>query len=125
MVDKEKLIKTIIDCVYNVRLQLGPGFLESVYKNALVLELKKHDITCKVEYPVNVYYDETVVGEFKIDLLVENSVILELKVVNNLVAAHEVQLVNYLTALHIDDGLLINFGAPKLEIKRKYRLYRH
>jgi len=78
-----------------------------------------------VEYPVNVYYDETVVGEFKIDLLVENSVILELKAVNNLVAAHEVQLVNYLTALHIDDGLLINFGAPKLEIKRKYRLYRH
>ena len=125
MVDKEKLIKTIIDCVYNVRLQLGPGFLESVYKNALVLELKKHDIICKVEYPVNVYYDETVVGEFKIDLLVENSVILELKAVNNLVAAHEVQLVNYLTALHIDDGLLINFGAPKLEIKRKYRLCRH
>ena len=123
--DKEKLIKTIIDSAYNVRLQLGPGFLESVYKNALVLELEKHDITCETEYPVNVYYDETVVGEFRIDLFVEKSVIVELKAVNNLVAAHEVQLVNYLTALHVDDGLLINFGAPKLEIKRKYRLYRH
>ena len=122
--DVEKLIKTIIDCAYNVRLQLGPGFLESVYKNALVLELKKHDIDCELEYPVNVFYDDTVVGEFRIDLIVEKTVIVELKAVNNLVSAHEVQLVNYLTATQVDNGLLINFGAPKLEIKRKYRLYR-
>lgn len=92
--DVEKLIKAIIDSAYNVRLQLGPGFLESVYKNALMLELKKHDIDCESEYPVNV------------------------------MSAHEVQLVNYLTATQVDNGLLINFGAPKLEIKRKYRLYR-
>ena len=122
--DVEKLIKTIIDCAYNVRLQLGPGFLESVYKNALVLELKKHDIDSESEYPVNVFYDDTVVGEFRIDLIVEKTVIVELKAVNNLVSAHEVQLVNYLTATQVDNGLLINFGAPKLEIKRKYRLYR-
>ena len=122
--DVEKLIKTIIDCAYNVRLQLGPGFLESVYKNALVLELKKHDIDCESEYPVNVFYDDTVVGEFRIDLIVEKTVIVELKAVNNLMSAHEVQLVNYLTATEVDNGLLINFGAPKLEIKRKYRLYR-
>jgi GxxExxY protein len=122
--DVEKLIKTIIDCAYNVRLQLGPGFLESVYKNALVLELKKHDIDCELEYPVNVFYDDTVVGEFRIDLIVEKTVIVELKAVNNLMSAHEVQLVNYLTATQVDNGLLINFGAPKLEIKRKYRLYR-
>ena len=122
--DVEKLIKTIIDSAYSVRLQLGPGFLESVYKNALVLELKKHDIDCELEYPVNVFYDDTVVGEFRIDLIVEKTVIVELKAVNNLMSAHEVQLVNYLTATQVDNGLLINFGAPKLEIKRKYRLYR-
>ena len=122
--DVEKLIKTIIDSAYNVRLQLGPGFLESVYKNALVLELSKLGVACESEYPVNVFYDDTVVGEFRIDLIVEKTVIVELKAVNNLMSAHEVQLVNYLTATQVDNGLLINFGAPKLEIKRKYRLYR-
>ena len=122
--DVEKLIKTIIDSAYNVRLQLGSGFLESVYKNALVLELAKQGVACESEYPVNVFYDDTVVGEFRIDLIVEKTVIVELKAVNNLMSAHEVQLVNYLTATQVDNGLLINFGAPKLGIKRKYRLYR-
>ena len=72
---------------------------------------------------INVYYDNTVVGEFRADLLVEKRVIMELKTVQTLNTAHEVQLVNYLTATHIDNGLLINFGASRLEVKRKYRLY--
>ena len=112
--DLEKLIKTIIECAYEVRLALGVGFLESVYQKAMVLELKKHQIDAVAEYPINVYYDDTVVGEFRADLLVEECVILELKAV----------LVNYLSATHIDNGLLINFGAPKLEIKRKFRQYK-
>ncbi len=107
--DLEKLIKTIIECAYEVRLVLGVGFLESVYQKALLLELKKHQIDAIAEYPINVYYDDTVVGEFRADLLVEKCVIIEL--------------VNYLSATHIDNGLLINFGAPKLEIKRKFRQY--
>jgi len=122
--DREELITTIIDCAVQVRKVLGPGFLESVYKNALILELKKYDLECSSEYPINVYYDNTVVGEFRADLIIEKSVIVELKAVNNIVSAHEVQLVNYLSATHIDNGLLINFGASKLEIKRKYRVYR-
>ena len=122
--DREELITTIIDCAVQVRKVLGPGFLESVYKNALILELKKYDLECSSEYPINVYYDNTVVGEFRADLIIEKSVIVELKAVNNIVPAHEVQLVNYLSATHIDNGLLINFGASKLEIKRKYRVYR-
>ena len=122
--DREELITTIIDCAVQVRKVLGPGFLESVYKNALILELKKYDLECSSEYPINVYYDDTVVGEFRADLIIEKSVIVELKAVNNIVQAHEVQLVNYLSATHIDNGLLINFGASKLEIKRKYRVYR-
>ena len=104
--DLEKLIKTIIECAYEVRLALGVGFLESVYQKAMVLELKKHQIDAVAEYPINVYYDDTVVGEFRADLLVEECVIL------------------YLSATHIDNGLLINFGAPKLEIKRKFRQYK-
>ena len=122
--DIEELISTIIECAYNVRLQLGPGFLESVYKNALILELGKNDIACESEYPINVMYDDVVVGEFRADLIVEKKVIIELKAVSNIVAAHEVQLVNYLSATYIDNGLLINFGASKLEVKRKYRIYR-
>ena len=122
--DVEELISIIIDSAYQVRKVLGPGFLESVYKNALILELKKHEIRCSPEYPINVYYNDTIVGEFRADLIVEESVIIELKAVNNIVSAHEVQLVNYLSATHIDNGLLINFGAPKLEIKRKYCVYR-
>ena len=120
----EELIKKIISSAYNVRIELGPGFLEPVYKNALILELGKNDIACESEYPINVMYDDVVVGEFRADLIVEKKVIIELKAVSNIVAAHEVQLVNYLSATHIDNGLLINFGASKLEVKRKYRIYR-
>ena len=72
---------------------------------------------------MNVYYEDEVVGEFRADMIVDHRVIVELKAVNNLASAHEVQLVNYLTATQLDNGLLINFGAPKLEIKRKYRIY--
>lgn len=121
--DIEELITEIIDCAYQVRKVLGPGFLESVYQKALVLELQNHQIDSEIECPINVYYKDTVVGEFRADLLVENSVIIELKAVNNLLPAHEVQLVNYLTATQIDNGLLINFGASRLEVKRKYRTY--
>lgn len=90
----------------------------------MILELGKNDIACESEYPINVMYDDVVVGEFRADLIVEKKVIIELKAVSNIVAAHEVQLVNYLSATHIDNGLLINFGASKLEVKRKYRIYR-
>ena len=74
--------------------------------------------------PINVYYDHVLVGEFKADLVVENKLILELKAVGSLHIAHEVQLVNYLTATGVDDGLLINFGSEEIQFKRKFRLYR-
>ena len=73
---------------------------------------------------MNVYYKDEVVGEFRADMIVDHRVIVELKAVNSLTSAHEVQLVNYLTATRLDNGLLINFGAPKIEIKRKYRIYK-
>ena len=122
--DIERLIKIIIECAYQVRMELGQGFLESVYQNALGIELANHNIPYHKEYPLNVFYKDEVVGEFRADMLVDNRVVIELKAVSNLVSAHEVQLVNYLHATRLDHGLLINFGAPKIEIKRKYRLYK-
>ncbi len=121
----ESLVKKVIQSAYNVRLQLPAGFLESVYQKALLIELEKNGISAKDEVPINVYYDECVVGEFRADIVIENKIIVELKAVQNLSLIHEAQLVNYLTATKIDCGLLINFGGERIEIKRKFRTYRH
>lgn len=121
----ESLVKKVIQSAYNVRLQLPAGFLESVYQKALLIELEKNGISAKGEVPINVYYDECVVGEFRADIVIENKIIIELKAVQNLSLIHETQLVNYLTATKIDCGLLINFGGERIEIKRKFRTYRH
>ena len=120
----EDLIRQVMNCAVNIRRQLGPGYLEGVYKNAMLVELRKWKLDYEVEKPINVYYEGILVGEFKADIVVEKLLILELKAVNSLHIAHEVQLVNYLTATGIDNGLLINFGAEELQIKRKYRIYR-
>lgn len=122
--DVEMLIKTLMACSANIRSKLGPGYLESVYKNAMLVELQKKGLAYEVERPINVYYDDVLVGEFKADIVVEGCLILELKSVNSLHMAHEIQLVNYLTATRIDNGLLINFGSEELQFKRKYRVYR-
>lgn len=119
----ETLIKSIIQCIYNVRGILGPGYLESVYKNALMRELELNGLRAKTEVPLKVSYKDIIVGEFRADIIVENSVIIEIKVVETLHKAHEVQLVNYLTITGIDSGLLVNFGALDIQIKRKYRIY--
>lgn len=104
-----------------VHRSLGSGFVESVYQKALALELRKAGLRLQVEWPLKVYYDEVMVGEFSADLLVEDAIIVELKSVQSLNPAHEVQVVNYLTATKLDIGLLINFGAPSLQFKRKHR----
>ena len=122
--DVETLVKTIIECSKNIRKRLGPGYLESVYKNAMLVELKKNGLYYEIEKPINVYYEDVLVGEFKADIIVEKVLILELKAVQSLHMAHEIQLVNYLTATGIDDGLLINFGSEELQFKRKFRIYR-
>lgn len=118
-----ELICEVMDMSKRIRRQLGPGYLESVYKNAMVVELRKNQFRYEIERPIQVFYDGVVVGDFKADIVVEESLILELKAVHNLSIAHEVQLVNYLTATGIDNGLLINFGSEALQFKRKYRLY--
>ena len=122
--DVEELIKKVMDCAGNIRRSLGPGYMETVYKNAMLVELNKQGLAYETEKPICVYYENVLVGNFKADIVVESVLILELKAVQSLHLAHEVQLVNYLTATGIDNGLLINFGSEELQFKRKYRIYR-
>ena len=117
-------ITEVIECAKRIRRQLGPGFLEKVYKNAMVVELRKLKLNFETEKLIQVLYDGIVVGEYRTDIIVEGKLILELKATQDLSIANEVQLVNYLTSTQIDDGLLINFGSDKLLFKRKYRIYR-
>ena len=112
----------IIGLAMKVHSALGPGFLESVYQNALIWELRKAGLKAEAERPISVRYDGQTVGAFTADLLVNDSVIIELKASQSLVKAYEVQLVNYLTATGFDEGLLLNFGAERLEFKKKFRL---
>lgn len=121
--DTEELIRTIIQCIYNVRGILGPGYLESVYKNAMLRELELNGLEATAEKSLTVKYKDVIVGEFQADIVVENKVIVELKAVETLHKIHEVQLVNYLTATGIDSGILVNFGGVNIQIKRKYRIY--
>ena len=124
VITTDHLITEVIECAKRIRRQLGPGFLEKVYKNAMVVELRKLKLNFETEKQIQVLYDGVVVGDYRTDLIVEGKLILELKATQDLTIANEVQLVNYLTSTGIDDGLLINFGSDKLQFKRKYRLYR-
>jgi len=117
----EEITHKIIGAAYQVFNQLGFGFLESVYQNAMIIELAKYDLKVEPEKPLQVFYDDQVVGDFNADLFVENAVVVELKSVQNLAKGHEVQLVNYLNGLRKEIGLLINFGPSGVEVKRKYR----
>jgi GxxExxY protein len=115
----EELTEKIIGCAYKVYNQMGFGFLESVYEKCLLIELKKAGLMAESQIPINVFYDGENVGEFAADILVEETIILELKSVRYVIQAHEVQLVNYLTATEKEVGLILNFGPEKLDIKRK------
>jgi len=118
----EELTEKIIGCAYKVYNQMGFGFLESVYEKCLLIELRKAGLSAESQIPIKVFYDGESVGEFAADILVEGVVILELKSVRRVIQAHEVQLVNYLTATNKEVGLILNFGPEKAEIKRKRQL---
>jgi len=121
--DIDELTEKIIGCAYKVHKELGSGYIEKVYENALRIELEKSNLAVVQQHPVSVQYYGEVVGDFFADLMVENKVIIELKAIQNISKEHEVQLVNYLTATGIDTGLLINFGSS-VEVKRKFRQYK-
>jgi GxxExxY protein len=114
----EDLTHKIIDAFYKVYNTLGYGFLEKVYENALLIELKKIGLNAKPQAKIRVDYDNQIVGEYYIDILIEDCIIVEIKASKSIAKEHEAQLLNYLKASHLEVGLLLNFG-PKPEIKRK------
>lgn len=114
----KELTEQIIRCSYKVHQELGAGFLEKVYQNALAVELTESMIPFKQEFPLNVYYRNYLVGEYIPDFIVDEKVIVELKAVSDLASPHEVQLVNYLKATGLRVGLLINFGKSVV-VKRR------
>jgi GxxExxY protein len=112
----------VIGLAMKVHSTLGPGFLESVYHSALAHELVKAGLQFESEKRLNVSYDGVTVGQFVADFLIKDDLVVELKAVQTLVTAHEVQTVNYLVAIGKDVGLLLNFGGERLEFKKKFRL---
>ena len=114
----QELIDIILTQFYRIYNDLGYGFLERVYQNALYFALIEQGLKCEAEKPIKVFHDGHVVGDYRADLLVENCVILELKACEELNTAHEAQLINYLKATEIEVGYLLNFGK-KAKFSRK------
>ncbi|MFL5582620.1 MAG: GxxExxY protein [Gemmatimonadaceae bacterium] len=122
--EHERLTHSIIGRAMTVHDALGPGFLESVYRNALAYELRQAGHTAECELKLQVRYRDVPVGDFVVDMVVDGRVLLELKASRALGPVHEAQIVHYLTATGVDVGLLLNFGADRLEFRRKFRLFR-
>lgn len=116
--ETDKITEKIIGCAFTVSNRLGCGFLEKVYDNALAIELRKAGLRIKRQFVMQVRYDEVVVGEYVADLFVEGCVLVELKAVKLLDEVHTAQCLNYLKATGIQLCLLINFGRPRVDIKR-------
>jgi GxxExxY protein len=114
----KELSNKIISCFYTVYNTLGFGFLEKVYENALLIELHKNGINAEKQKQIKVYYNEFPVGLYYADIVVEDSIILEIKATEFIVEAHELQVINYLKATKIEIGLLLNFGRSA-EFRRK------
>ena len=116
----EELTAKILETCFEVSNELGAGFLENVYENALAIALQQKDLILETQVPLTVTFRGENVGEFFADIVVEEKVILELKAVKQLVPEHQAQVINYLRATGFDVALLVNFGRPKLEYKRLY-----
>ena len=116
----DEITERVIGCAYKVSNTLGIGFIERVYENSRFHEMKKDGLKVVQQYPVKVSYDGVVVGEFFLDMLVNDLVIVELKAVSILTNEHLAQAFNYLRATSLPACLLINFGQPKIQIRRLY-----
>lgn len=112
------LTDLILKAFYKVYNTLGYGFLEKVYANSLLVELEKMGLAAKSQHPITVLYDHKTVGEYFADVVIQDTVIVEIKATKTLTIEHEAQLLNYLKATDFEVGLLLNFG-PKPEFKRK------
>ena len=119
MVYEEELSKKLIGCAIEVHSRLGNGFLEKVYENSLLVELRRNNIVVENQVEIDVRYKGQIVGKYFTDIVVNNKIIVELKVVTKITDIHKAQLINYLKATGIKVGYIINFGSyDKLEFKR-------
>jgi GxxExxY protein len=114
----EELTAKIIKCFYTVYNRLGYGFLEKVFENSMLLELRSYGLKAISQGEIVVYYEQTEVGHYYADIIVEDKVILEIKAAKKIMESHEAQLLNYLKATDKEVGLVLNFGQ-KAEFKRK------
>lgn len=114
----EDITKKILEACFEVSNELGTGYLESVYEKALLIALRQKGLKAENQIPLEVKFRGEIVGEFFVDILVENKILIELKVVNTLTKELYAQTINYLKATSIEVGLLINFGNAKLEYRR-------
>ena len=116
--DVNDINEKIIGCAYKVSNSLGIGFVEKVYENALVVALRKASLKVSQQHPIKVAFEDVIVGEFFADLFVEEKILVELKAVSMLTQEHTAQALNYLRATGVEVCLLINFGKPRVEIRR-------
>ena len=114
----DELTELVIDCAFKVSSTLGSGFLEKVYENALAIELASAGLRVVQQHQIQVMYRGQSVGEYVADLYVDRRLIIEIKAVKALDPVHVAQCINYLRATNHHIGLLLNFGKPKLEVKR-------
>lgn len=114
----KEITDKILRSFYTAYNQLGFGFLEKIYENAMIIELKKAGLSCVKQQSVRVHYEGTVVGDYFADIIVENCIILELKAAEGIAEEHEIQITNYLKATDKEIGLLLNFGK-RPQFKRK------
>ena len=117
-IEHDPLSQRVIGCAFTVSNTLGSGFLEKVYENALVHELRKQEMNAHQQYAVNVHYDGVIVGEYVADIVVDDSLIVELKAAKSMEDIHLAQCLNYLNATGFKTCLLLNFGTPKVQVKR-------
>ena len=115
---EDRVTEAIIECIIRVHQTLGAGFLESEYQRALVIELEKRELGVESEKEVTVFYDQQEVGRHRLDLVVEDKVIVELKTVEDLSKAHYAQARSYLKATGLKTGLLVNFAKEKADFRR-------
>ncbi|MEO6589222.1 MAG: GxxExxY protein [Pyrinomonadaceae bacterium] len=114
----EDTTKKILEACFEVGNELGFGYLESVYEKALLIALRQKGLRAENQVPLKVKFRGEVVGEFFVDILIEEKVLVELKVANGLSKENYAQVINYLKATEIEVGLLINFGTPRIEYRR-------
>jgi GxxExxY protein len=118
------LTSSILKIFYDVYNELGYGFLEKVYQNALFFELKAYGFKVEAQKKIKVYYKEIEVGEYFADIIVNDLVILELKASEYIIEAYEFQLINYLKSTSMEVGLLLNFGKKPEFIRKVYQNYK-